>query len=118
MSGLSTSLLARFKKQTRAGNPASRSKYRCTDCPPDAPLIPKDELELHTYVVHMLLPDAEKNEAELRHAADEIMGMPNVCPECKTGKHQNCDGRGGYDENDELVACVCDEGEHPHRTFP
>lgn len=35
-----------------------------------------------------------------------------VCPECLAGKHGNCHGRGGFDENDEAVPCSCWTGNH------
>lgn len=36
-----------------------------------------------------------------------------VCPECLAGKHDNCDGDGGFDpETDEPVMCWCWEEGH------
>lgn len=36
---------------------------------------------------------------------------PPVCPECKNGKHQNCDGV-ALNENDTLDQCACEETGH------
>lgn len=33
-------------------------------------------------------------------------GYPADCPECKAGKHGNCDGT-AMDINDDLVPCAC-----------
>lgn len=30
-----------------------------------------------------------------------------ICPECKAGKHDNCDGTAWDDEKDELTECFC-----------
>lgn len=45
--------------------------------------------------------------------------MGPICPECQTGKHENCDGVGGLDSYDDisLVPCMCQNGEHPHRMY-
>lgn len=40
--------------------------------------------------------------------------MP-ICPECKTGKHPNCNGVGDIADDNTLIACRCTEGIHPHR---
>lgn len=29
------------------------------------------------------------------------------CPECRNGKHQNCDGAAWDDETDDLTLCAC-----------
>lgn len=37
----------------------------------------------------------------------------NVCPECRAGKHQVCNGDGGWDdETDQPVPCACWENAH------
>ena len=40
------------------------------------------------------------------------MRDPNICPECISGKHQNCDGTAWHNERDEVVDCDCARGEH------
>lgn len=35
------------------------------------------------------------------------------CPECRDGKHRNCDGIADLDDNDNPVPCECDS-EEPH----
>lgn len=41
--------------------------------------------------------------------------MPQtICPECATGKHQNCDGVADITDF-YLVPCYCEEGSHPLR---
>lgn len=35
-----------------------------------------------------------------------------VCPECKQGKHANCDGEAWSDEIDGPVPCSCHEQGH------
>lgn len=38
------------------------------------------------------------------------------CPECETGKHQNCDGVADIGLNDEPIMCQCsDAAPHPRR---
>lgn len=38
--------------------------------------------------------------------------MPDpICPECRDGKHRNCDGDAWCDEHDKLAECAC-----PHPT--
>lgn len=38
------------------------------------------------------------------------------CPECRDGKHMNCDGIADLDDNDQPVPCACDSEEpHPMR---
>lgn len=32
---------------------------------------------------------------------------PAICPECKAGKHDNCDGTAWDEEKDELTECFC-----------
>lgn len=36
-----------------------------------------------------------------------------VCPECRAGKHGNCDGYAWDDQLDEPTACSCDVALHP-----
>jgi hypothetical protein len=33
---------------------------------------------------------------------------PEVCPECRAGKHGNCPGWALDEVNDELIDCPCD----------
>lgn len=35
-----------------------------------------------------------------------------LCPECKAGKHQNCDGIADIDELDNEVLCECEDDLH------
>jgi hypothetical protein len=35
-----------------------------------------------------------------------VNGRP-ICPECRNGKHINCDGMAYDDEADDLVLCAC-----------
>jgi len=35
-----------------------------------------------------------------------------ACPECRQGKHDNCDGEAWDDELDAPVACECSRNEH------
>lgn len=43
--------------------------------------------------------------------------MDTICPECLTGKHQNCNGVGGVAADGEiLIACTCVIAPHPART--
>lgn len=46
---------------------------------------------------------------------DDVMAEAkpsNVCPECKAGKHWNCDG-GAWDfDDDEPTVCFCAANEH------
>lgn len=35
-----------------------------------------------------------------------------VCPECAAGKHQNCDGKAGIDDNDNFIRCMCLDKTH------
>lgn len=35
-----------------------------------------------------------------------------VCPECRAGKHGNCDGSAWDDELDMLTECACAEAGH------
>lgn len=37
--------------------------------------------------------------------------MGYICPECKAGKHQNCNGV-GYGDDDTTYPCVCAELGH------
>lgn len=41
------------------------------------------------------------------------MSYFNICPECKSGKHRNCDGIADVDEQDNFIECKCDDGPHP-----
>lgn len=36
----------------------------------------------------------------------------SICPECSAGKHWNCNGTGGIDEDNNLLACYCTEEGH------
>lgn len=36
-----------------------------------------------------------------------MMDQTLICPECKNGKHQNCDKQAYDDATDELVPCRC-----------
>lgn len=38
--------------------------------------------------------------------------LPPRCPECKVGKHGNCDGTTWCPVCDERVECPCSEGAH------
>ena len=42
------------------------------------------------------------------------MGL--LCPECQQGKHGNCNGSGGIDDNNHWLVCDCTLAKHPHRT--
>lgn len=33
--------------------------------------------------------------------------MLPVCPECHAGKHWNCDGKAGIDDDDNFIDCGC-----------
>lgn len=46
-------------------------------------------------------------------ALDQPLGY--FCPECATGKHQNCDGVAGMGDLDEELLCNCKVAEHPRR---
>jgi hypothetical protein len=37
--------------------------------------------------------------------------MTPICPECRAGKHRNCDGTAYDPRTDEIVICECDERE-------
>lgn len=37
----------------------------------------------------------------------------SICPECRNGKHQNCDGTAWDDVADEATACDCAAHDHP-----
>lgn len=45
--------------------------------------------------------------------------MLPICPECKAGKHQNCDGVSDIlelrNQKEWKIPCGCLEGEHPAR---
>ena len=36
----------------------------------------------------------------------------HICPECKAGKHRNCDGRAWCYQTDSGSPCRCDIAEH------
>lgn len=38
-----------------------------------------------------------------------------VCPECRTGKHPNCDGTAWDDDADSLTLCTCTGIDHPRQ---
>lgn len=38
-----------------------------------------------------------------------------VCPECRDGKHRNCDGVALDEAADELTTCTCPPAFHPER---
>lgn len=40
-----------------------------------------------------------------------------ICPECKEGKHRNCNGVAYVDDHDQCIACQCTEGPHPLRNL-
>lgn len=35
-----------------------------------------------------------------------------ICPECATGKHQNCNGEADIDMDDNMLPCECDDVSH------
>lgn len=37
---------------------------------------------------------------------------PPVCPECRTGKHGNCDGWAFDEKADQIVQCQCQDDSH------
>lgn len=39
-----------------------------------------------------------------------VQGVAAICPECRNGKHQNCDGQAWDEEADELTVCECGYG--------
>lgn len=41
--------------------------------------------------------------------------MVRYCPECKAGKHKNCNGIADIDDQDNFLECDCDKDEHPLR---
>lgn len=41
--------------------------------------------------------------------------MDLICPECQTGKHQNCDGVAAIGDISEPLPCACTVGTHPIR---
>lgn len=43
-----------------------------------------------------------------------IEAMKSVCPECKQGKHGNCDGHAGLTDDDDWIPCECVNGVHRH----
>ena len=55
-------------------------------------------------------------EAARWHRADHKASYARlaVCPECRNGKHPNCDEL-AIDENDELTKCQCPDPIHPTR---
>lgn len=38
--------------------------------------------------------------------------MDRICPECQTGKHQNCDGTADIDMEDNFLSCECSDVSH------
>lgn len=45
--------------------------------------------------------------ATWRHRVTILRTLLPTCPECKTGKHGNCDGTAWDNEADELTTCGC-----------
>lgn len=43
--------------------------------------------------------------------------MGPICPECQAGKHTNCDGIGNVSNELMPIACRCENGEHPNRSY-
>lgn len=41
-----------------------------------------------------------------------------VCPECQAGKHRNCNGYGGIDDEDNWLDCECDKRGHEESDHP
>lgn len=70
-------------------------------------------------VNHRQLPDgtcichSDHRVAEVRQAA-----RAPICPECRSGKHGNCDGEALNEATDEIVACTCPPAFHPKGTRP
>lgn len=44
--------------------------------------------------------------------------MAALCPECRAGKHGNCDGRALDEERDQVVQCGCSDPTHTIETNP
>lgn len=38
--------------------------------------------------------------------------MNRICPECQTGKHQNCNGEADIDVNGNFLSCQCEDPSH------
>lgn len=43
---------------------------------------------------------------------------PPVCPECRVGKHDNCDGGAWNFDTDTPTVCACAANEHDPRALP
>jgi hypothetical protein len=41
-----------------------------------------------------------------------VMTHQLMCPECRDGKHDNCDGSGWDRETDEFIRCPCAQRGH------
>jgi hypothetical protein len=50
---------------------------------------------------------------EERALAWRTLNHAPVCPECRAGKHRNCDGIALDERTDELVDCTCPPAFHP-----
>lgn len=42
----------------------------------------------------------------------------HVCPECRDGKHRNCEGTAWSDETDSPTSCACVGRGHASRSHP
>lgn len=50
---------------------------------------------------------AEAHHAEAPWSGDELAVVETICPECRQGKHGNCDGRAFNAKTDNIVDCTC-----------
>lgn len=41
--------------------------------------------------------------------------MEPICPDCREGKHHNCNGVGNVDAANNPIPCLCTVGDHIHR---
>lgn len=46
---------------------------------------------------------------------DETQKWSRICPECRSGKHPNCDGTAFDDVADDIVECRCPPAFHPEK---
>lgn len=59
---------------------------------------------------HALLTALTAPSAPLRASSTALR---HVCPECRAGKHRNCDGTAWDDEADQATRCTCADHDHP-----
>lgn len=47
-----------------------------------------------------------------------LVDLAPVCPECRAGKHRNCDGTALNETTDDITDCICPPAFHPTRSTP